>query len=41
VALGGGLVTQFYSDRPRFRAVVLHELAHLRNADVDKIYLDC
>ncbi len=38
VALGGGLVTQFYTDRPAFRAVVLHELAHLRNADVNKTY---
>lgn len=39
VALSGGLVTQFYTDRPAFRAVVLHELAHLRNADVTKTYL--
>lgn len=38
VALTGGLVTQFYTDRPAFRAVVLHELAHLRNADIDKTY---
>jgi Peptidase family M48 len=38
VALTGGLVTQIYSDRPAFRAVVLHELAHLRNADVDRTY---
>ena len=38
VALTGGLVTQFYMDQAAFRAVVLHELAHLRNADVDKTY---
>ena len=39
VALSGGLVVQFHTDRPSFRAVMLHELAHLRNADVDKTYL--
>ena len=38
VSLGGGLVDQFYTDRDGFRAVVLHELAHLRNGDVDKAY---
>ncbi len=38
VALSGGLVTQFYTDQPAFRAIMLHELAHLRNADVDKTY---
>jgi Zn-dependent protease with chaperone function len=38
VALSGGLVTQFYTDQPAFRAIVLHELAHLHNADVDKTY---
>jgi Zn-dependent protease with chaperone function len=38
VALSGGLVTRYYTDRPAFRAVVLHELAHLRNRDVDKTY---
>jgi len=38
VALSGGLVTQFYTDQPAFRAIVLHELAHLRNADVNKTY---
>jgi Zn-dependent protease with chaperone function len=35
VSLTGGLVATFYTDRPAFRAVVLHELAHLRNADVN------
>ncbi len=38
VALSGGLVTQFYTDQPAFRAVLLHELAHLRNADVNETY---
>jgi len=38
IALNAGLVTKFYKDRPAFRAVVLHELAHLHNADVDKTY---
>ena len=32
-------MTQFYTDQPAFRAVLLHELAHLRNGDVDKTYL--
>jgi len=39
IALSGGLMTQFYTDQPAFRAVLLHELAHLRNGDVDKTYL--
>lgn len=34
VALSMGLVTRFYADREAFRAVVLHELAHLKNADL-------
>lgn len=38
VALTGGLVIQFYTDRAPFRAVLLHELAHMRNADVNKTY---
>jgi hypothetical protein len=38
VALSGGLVTKYYTDPDAFRAVVLHEMAHLRNADVDKTY---
>ncbi|HLO18093.1 MAG TPA: M56 family metallopeptidase [Anaerolineales bacterium] len=38
VLLSGGLVTQFSTDRPIFRAVLLHELAHLRNSDVDETY---
>jgi Zn-dependent protease with chaperone function len=39
VALSGGLAVQFHTARPVFRAVVLHELAHLRNRDIDKTYL--
>lgn len=39
VALTGGLVTRFYTDRAAFEAVVLHELGHIRNGDVDKAYL--
>jgi Zn-dependent protease with chaperone function len=38
VALTGGLVTQFYTDQAAFRAVMLHELAHIRNGDVNKTY---
>jgi len=38
VALSGGLVTQFYTDPAAFRAILLHELSHLKNADVDKTY---
>jgi Zn-dependent protease with chaperone function len=38
IALTGGLVTQFYTDQAAFRAVMLHELAHIRNGDVNKTY---
>ena len=38
VALAGGLVTEFYTDPAAFRAVMRHELAHVRNADVSKTY---
>nr|WP_246496981.1 M48 family metalloprotease [Sphaerisporangium rubeum] len=38
VRLDAGLVTRFIADRPGFRAVVLHELAHLRNRDVGRTY---
>lgn len=38
VALTGGLVTRYVTDLPAFRAVVRHELAHLRNRDVDVTY---
>ena len=38
VALTGGLVTKHVTDPPAFDAVVRHELAHLRNRDVDTTY---
>jgi Zn-dependent protease with chaperone function len=38
VALSGGMVSRLYSDPGAFKAILLHELAHLRNADVDKAY---
>jgi Zn-dependent protease with chaperone function len=38
IALNGGLVTRQFADPPAFRAVVRHELAHLRNHDVDLTY---
>ena len=38
VALGGGLVVRYYTDPEAFRAILLHELGHLRNRDVDKTY---
>ncbi|MGW1056936.1 M48 family metalloprotease [Micromonospora rubida] len=39
VQLDAGLLALHATNRPAFRAVVLHELAHLRNRDVDKTYL--
>jgi Zn-dependent protease with chaperone function len=39
VQLDPGLLLRHTTDRRAFRAVVLHELAHLRNRDVDKTYL--
>lgn len=38
VALMGALVTRQIADPPAFRSVVRHELAHLRNRDVDLTY---
>ncbi|MFD8542882.1 M48 family metalloprotease [Streptomyces sp. NPDC059649] len=38
VCLHGGLVARRRQDPAGFRAVVLHELAHLRNRDVDVTY---
>ncbi|WP_218042053.1 M48 family metalloprotease [Streptomyces abyssomicinicus] len=35
VVLSGGLLALHQRDRPAFRAVVLHELAHIRNRDLD------
>lgn len=37
-ALSGGFVVQFYGDRPLFRSIVLHELAHIRCGDIAKTY---
>jgi hypothetical protein len=39
VALTGGLVVLSAVDPPAFRAIVHHELAHLRNRDIDITYL--
>jgi Zn-dependent protease with chaperone function len=39
VRLDAGLLVHFDRDRARFDAVVLHELGHLRNRDIDKTYL--
>ncbi len=39
LALTGGLVVQFHTDPPAAQAVVLHELSHFKNRDVDKTYL--
>ena len=38
VAVGGGLVVKQVADPPAFRAVVRHELAHIRNRDVGITY---
>ncbi len=38
VVLPTGLLTLFDQNQDTFRAVMLHELAHLRNKDVDKTY---
>ncbi|MGD8405201.1 MAG: M48 family metalloprotease [Anaerolineales bacterium] len=38
ISLTGGLVAQFFTDRAAFRAVMLHEISHLRNGDVNKTY---
>lgn len=38
LALAGGLIPLSVRDRPAFRAIVLHELSHLRNGDVDLSY---
>ncbi|MEU7800201.1 M48 family metalloprotease [Micromonospora arborensis] len=39
VQLDAGLLVLHTTDGPAFRAVVLHELAHLRHEDVDRTYL--
>jgi hypothetical protein len=38
LAITGGLVPLFVRDPAAFRAIVLHELAHIRNGDVDLAY---
>ncbi len=38
VTLNSGLVMQFQTNPAVFRSIVLHELGHIRNADVDKTY---
>lgn len=38
VVLNSGLFLQFQNDPAAFSAIVLHELGHIRNADVDKTY---
>jgi Zn-dependent protease with chaperone function len=39
VMLSAGMLALFDRDRPAFRAIVLHELAHLRNRDVDIAFI--
>lgn len=39
VVLSGGLVALFTRDRPALRTVVLHELAHIRNRDLDITFI--
>ncbi|MFB7132967.1 M48 family metalloprotease [Streptomyces sp. NPDC056237] len=39
VVLSGGLLTLYSLDRRAFRTVVLHELAHIRNHDLDIAFL--
>jgi Zn-dependent protease with chaperone function len=38
VAVSGGLVMLHHTDPDAFRAVALHELAHVRNRDIDRTY---
>jgi TPR repeat protein len=39
MALSGSFISQyFYRDKDSFRAIMLHELAHIRNGDVPKTY---
>ncbi|MEF9886727.1 M48 family metalloprotease [Streptomyces sp. P9-A4] len=39
VVLSGGLLTLYSLDRRAFRSIVLHELAHIRNRDLDIAFL--
>ena len=38
IAVGGGLVVKQATDPPAFRAIIRHELAHIRNRDVGITY---
>jgi Zn-dependent protease with chaperone function len=38
VYLPRGVITSYKQNLPEFRAIVLHELAHIRNGDVHRIY---
>jgi hypothetical protein len=38
--MSGGMITQFYTNRPAFRAVLLHELAHVASRDVRRTYFN-
>jgi Zn-dependent protease with chaperone function len=39
VALTGAMAMRYATDPPAFRAVILHELAHIVNRDIDKTWL--
>jgi len=39
IGLHGGLVTRWSTDREGFLAVIRHELAHIKNGDIDRTYL--
>jgi hypothetical protein len=36
--LNGNLLMDYYWNRPVFRSVVFHEVAHIKNSDIDKTY---
>lgn len=38
ITVPGTMVVQFQRDLPTFRAIMFHELGHIRNADIDKTY---
>lgn len=38
IKLSSGVVARYHTDRSGFQTILLHELAHLRNADVDKTF---
>lgn len=39
LAISTGLVVRYHTDPAAFRSIVLHELAHLRNRDIEPTYL--